>query len=166
MDFLIINPKIPSQKKVDRVPNFGALCIASYLGARGYYAAIFDLVQESEEELIYTIKDKKPKLIGFSCTSAESYYEAHHVCKKIKSLVSTPVIVGGQHITGLMSEGANNLDCVFDCHISGPGEVSIAVLLSNLADGAIKLPPIIYSAPVDTFVSIDYKLYPNYNYYL
>ena len=162
LDLLLVNPNLTFQKKKDRVPNVGLLCIASYLKANGYAVAIIDLVQNDIDYLLKAIQETNPLAIGFSCTSAESYYEATQVSHIIKGRFSTPIITGGQHVIGLMSMAKGDLHPVFDCHISGPGEISISKILDTLRLGDAKLSRQVYAQSLDNFFYLDYSLYPNY----
>lgn len=166
MDILLVNPNIPSQIKRDKVPNIGVLCIASYLTQQGYDASICDLSQSCIKDLLVRIDIDKPLLIGFSCTSAESYQEAISAAKTIKCQFDVPIIAGGQHITGLMAMGENYLSSIFDCHISGPGEIAIADIIKYFRINKCSLSRCVIGDSLTEFVSLDYTLYPNYENYI
>lgn len=94
---------------------------------------IFDqlLHNQNNEELIESICDFEPDMVGFSCTSLN--IENSIICaKRLKSLVGSILFAGGIHITLCTKEVLKKE--VFDFLISGEGEQVFKKVIESLID--------------------------------
>jgi len=118
-----------------RRPVLGLSYISSLLRKNGYENRIFDAYFKtwSEEELIKAIIDYQPDIIGFSSMTHE-IITAAQIAKRIKELISVPVIIGGCHVTALPEATMSEFP-VFDIAVYGEGEKTALELLDYYKSG-------------------------------
>ena len=116
-------------------PPLGLCYLSSVLKQRGYSTRIIDAEMEGK-----TIDHCIEEAVGFNpdficMTSASSVY--HTACRLgqlLKRKLSTPIIVGGPHVTVAPHDSLNNRP-YFDFGIFGEGEETLVDLLNALSAG-------------------------------
>ena len=109
--------------------NFGIINISSVLKAAGHKTDL--LIEESPGKLLKFIKNAKPDIIAFSCTTGIHKWVVR-TAEKIKSEISVPVIVGGPHPT-FFPQMIEEPSIDFICR--GEGEYPMLDLANALSKG-------------------------------
>jgi len=105
------------------------IMISNYLVKRGIInKKNIRVISTSSENPIKTIQLFKPNLIGLSVMTP-FYPKAVKLAKKIKSMVNTPIIIGGYHISGV----PELMDKVFDFGVIGEGEEVLEDIIKNFS---------------------------------
>lgn len=82
------------------------------------------------KNIVKEIKEKKPDLVGFSPYTT-TYPWACKIAKKIKELISVPIVFGGIHTT--LTPGEILTNSFIDFAIIGEGEYAFLELVDNLS---------------------------------
>ena len=121
--------------------SLGIMYISSYLTNKGYNNTILDSSllngkeysrELAEKEILSWIENRKPRVVGFTCTAMETS-EVINLNKKIKHLDPKIItIVGGPHPTNLPREFIlNGIDFV----VRGEGEETTLELIQTIFNG-------------------------------
>lgn len=105
------------------MPPIGLVSIATYL-KRYHNFKHTEIIDVNWEDPIKSLKNYRPDVVGISSIS-ESYQQAIELAKKIKSILSCPIIIGGVHISTLPT----SLSSVFDFGVIGEGEETVLDLV-------------------------------------
>ncbi len=192
MDFVIISvPLSSTKKKHDRLfslasqLNFGALSIASHLEGKGIQTKVFDPQHYSKAEqlpaVISKLKEYQPKVIGLSCISGFSYPNFKQYCSEIRRhFPNTPIISGGKDHIGRIAETVLEECPDLLLVTTGESELVHEEILFRLfkspqeslkgipniyyrdANGKTCKPAICHAGEVNSFTSLNYHLYENF----
>ena len=141
---LLINPpfefeedSVGKSKSIRRVlnivPPLGILYIAAVLERRGVEVEIIDCaIGISFSDLYAMVGDKKPQVIGFTCTTP-SFSNAKKVAQFVRSeLPEVRTLIGGAHVTAMPRETIET--GLFDVGVIGEGELTIEHLCDAYRD--------------------------------
>ena len=126
-------PKVKSMYGDDKgkplYPHVGIAYLTSILKKNGYQVKIYDQGVEPDIQILFDlIKSYQPNIIGTTGFSyAYGYLE--ELIQNIKLVTSTPIIVGGPHVSAINSKIL--LDTPADFGLRGEGDVSFPLFLSQ-----------------------------------
>jgi radical SAM superfamily enzyme YgiQ (UPF0313 family) len=163
VDILLINPIIENQVLKDKVINVGLLSVASYIATQNISVKVVDLYIDSQTDIHKTIEQDQPLVIGFSCSSAQSFYTALRTAIEVKKYhKNLAVIFGGQHVSGLYASSLLPISNInIDCFIVGPGETAIVSALEKIKRGDV-LDKILIGEELKENLALNYQLYPKW----
>lgn len=111
-------------------PPLGLGYIASFLQREGHIVEIIDTnLGLSHTQTIDRIDRMKPDLIGISVMTS-TFFETKRLVSEIKQRVSTPIVLGGVHVTALPEYCIQETSADF-C-VYGEGELTMSELISSL----------------------------------
>lgn len=115
-------------------PPLGLCYLAGALKAAGHQAVVLDCEAQGLNfpKILEIIRRQKPDLIGITATSPE-FHNAVAIAQALKSHLSTPIVLGGVHVTIFKGEVMRHHP-YFDFGVMGEGEETIVELLESLGD--------------------------------
>lgn len=117
-------------------PHLGLCYIAAVLRKNNFKVGIIDLNVEkiSNHELIDTIRDMRPDMIGIS-NMTFTFLQALDLARLIKSNLSIPIIFGGNHVSIYPREVISH-DCI-DIGVIGEGDITFLEIANALKEKRI-----------------------------
>ena len=134
MKIILINPPTTSEfeKHWAGFPILGLAYIASSIRKFGHEVILLDgkLDNLNSEQILETIIDCKPDLIGITCMTVE-FPTIVKLSTMIKKSINIPIIVGGAHINSIEEKAMEECEYI-DFLSIGEGEYLIGELLNQL----------------------------------
>ncbi|HEY0457596.1 MAG TPA: radical SAM protein [Pyrinomonadaceae bacterium] len=133
----LISEKAADLRDREWVVNLGLLSVGSYLENRGLNVEILDLVGTDNhfEELTDAVRQRAPKLVGFSSVSCYSYINIGRYCAAIGDIdPNIRLIGGGQHLSAIPLTALEEIP-ELDCIICGEGEEGALQVISHYFKG-------------------------------
>lgn len=138
MKILFVIPKTKTmfgddsgKKDLPGYPHVGIAFLVAFLkkNSPSTEIKIYDEQVESSQELIKTIKNFKPDLIGITCFTY-NYRYFYDLISKIKKETRTLLVLGGPHVSTLRSEVLKKTKA--DLAVKGEGEITLRELINEL----------------------------------
>lgn len=111
-------------------PHIGIAYLCAFLKQNGITTAIFDDgIEKNSEEVFETIDKFKPDIIGITIFSY-CYGYAYNLIKTIQEKTSTPIVVGGPHISTVRGKILSDTKASFA--VKHEGELTLLELLQEI----------------------------------
>ena len=135
MRILFIDPpgmQKPLKNKPGNGLNLAVATLAPVLLNHGHQVCLFDMANHYECRSIEFIRNSlsvyKPDIIGISILNAQ-YERAVTVIKRLRTITSLPIIVGGAEITAVEHKIFHDTDYAVDISVLGEGEESLVKII-------------------------------------
>lgn len=137
-EVVLVNPAIELgalavKEETERMYPYSIVFLSNHLEKNRVPTKIFDLTITPETELFAYIKEKKPRLMGFT-SATENRFTTIHLIRETKKLSpNTKVIVGGRFFTFQAEQAIRRIPEI-DIVCRGEGEITLHEIVKHLDD--------------------------------
>ena len=127
------------------MPPLGLAMLAAFLERRGFTADIVDCFADpaADRRIREYLADKRPALIGFSCTTS-SFLDGARIAAAAKELLpGVTTVFGGAHVSALRERVLRDYPAV-DLVAVGEGEETLSDLMDGGAQAPAGIPGVVY----------------------
>jgi len=127
------------------MPPLGLAMLAAFLERRGFVADIVDCFADpaADRGIRAYLADKRPALIGFSCTTS-SFLDGARIAAAAKELLpGVTTVFGGAHVSALRERVLRDYPSV-DLVVVGEGEETLSALMDGGAEAPAGVPGVVY----------------------
>ena len=132
-------------RKANIMPPLGLAMLAAYVEQRGFIADIVDCYADpaADRGIREYLTDKRPALLGFSCTTS-SFLDGARLAAAAKELLpGVTTVFGGAHVSALRELVLRDYPAV-DLVVVGEGEETLTELMDGGAAAPSGVPGVVY----------------------